>query len=130
MQELMPKDAHALLQAEPDALLIDVRSEIEFLFVGHPPNAVWIPWSDAPDWDTNPNFVREVERLADSRRDRPLLMLCRSGNRSATAGQALIEAGFTRVINVRYGFEGDLNDEHHRNTLNGWRADGLPWVQS
>jgi rhodanese-related sulfurtransferase len=130
MKELSPREAYAVLQTDADALLIDVRSEIEHLFVGHPPEALSIPWSDAPDWEINPDFVAAVERVTQGRRDRPLLLLCRSGNRSACAAATLLDAGFTRVINIRHGFEGDLDDNNHRNTLNGWRVDGLPWVQS
>ena len=54
---------------------------------------------------------------------------CRSGNRSLDAGHALEEAGFTQVSNILHGFEGDLDESHHRNARNGWRHEGLPWEQ-
>jgi rhodanese-related sulfurtransferase len=60
---------------------------------------------------------------------RPILLLCRSGQRSVDAGHALEAAGFNRVINVLHGFEGDLNAEFHRSSVNGWRFDQLPWEQ-
>jgi len=128
MKELTPREAHAFLQANPNALLIDVRSEIEHHFVGHPPAARHIPWNDGPEWAVNPDFVSDTEKLAGDLK-RPLLLLCRSGNRSEMAAQALITAGFTQVFNIVHGFEGDLDEHHHRNTLNGWRHDGLPWEQ-
>ncbi|HQZ04054.1 MAG TPA: rhodanese-like domain-containing protein [Thauera sp.] len=129
MKHITPKEAHALLQANPDALLIDVRSEIEFLFVGHPVGAIHVSWNDGPDWEVNPHFVGELRKLVGNGDKRPILLICRSGNRSEIAGQALIDAGFEQVFNVQYGFEGDLDENHHRNSLSGWRFDGLPWQQ-
>ena len=86
-----------------------------------------IPWNDGPDWEINPHFIAHVRKAASV--DRPLVLICRSGNRSETAGEALEQAGFTQVLNVLHGFEGDLSPGHQRNCLNGWRHDGLPWVQ-
>ena len=129
MKHLTPTEAHAFLQANPSALLIDVRSEIEFLFVGHPVGAIHVSWNDGPDWGVNPHFVGEVRKLVGNGDQRPILLICRSGNRSETAGQALIDAGFGQVFNVQHGFEGDLDDKHHRNSVSGWRFDGLPWQQ-
>ncbi|MDX9698775.1 MAG: rhodanese-like domain-containing protein [Rhodocyclaceae bacterium] len=129
MKHLTPREAHAFLQQNPHALLIDVRSEIEYLFVGHPVGAIHVSWNDGPDWEINPHFVGEVKKLAGESGERPVLLICRSGNRSETAGEALLAAGFSNVINITHGFEGDLDDSHHRNSVNGWRCDGLPWEQ-
>ena len=60
---------------------------------------------------------------------RPIVLICRSGNRSIEAGEALLNAGFTQVYNVLHGFEGELDETHHRNSVNGWRVEGLPWEQ-
>jgi len=128
MKHLEPKEAYEFLARQPDALFIDCRSTLEFMFVGHPLGAVLLPWSDAPDWEVNPDFVREVAGAAEP--DRPIVLICRSGNRSVDAGRALEQAGFTNVINVLHGFEGDLDEANHRNTRNGWRHDGLPWEQT
>lgn len=129
MNHLTPLEAHAFLQQNPDALLIDVRSEIEFLFVGHPVGAIHVSWNDGPDWEINPHFVGEVRKLAGNGSERPIVLICRSGNRSVLAGEALQAAGFSSVHNVLYGFEGELDEDHHRNAINGWRFDGLPWQQ-
>lgn len=129
MKHLTPKEAHAFLQANPQALLIDVRSEIEYLFVGHPVGAIHVSWNDGPDWEINPHFVGEVKKLAGHGGDRPLVLICRSGNRSLSAAETLSGAGFTAVYNVLHGFEGELDERHHRNSSNGWRYDGLPWEQ-
>ena len=75
----------------------------------------------------NPHFVGHVKKAASV--DRPLVLICRSGNRSLDAGAALEKAGFTQVYNVLHGFEGELNEHHQRNSTTGWRHDGLPWEQ-
>jgi rhodanese-related sulfurtransferase len=60
---------------------------------------------------------------------RPIILICRSGNRSQEAGEELERHGFKRVYNVTHGFEGPLNAAHQRNTIGGWRFEGLPWEQ-
>ena len=129
MQDLTPRQAFDFLRAQPDAVFIDCRSEAEFLFVGHPAGAVHVPWAEAPDWTINPHFVADVRKLVSHSIDRPVVIICRSGNRSVDAALALEAAGFSRVINVLHGFEGSLNERHHRGEINGWRFDGLPWEQ-
>lgn len=130
MKHLSPQEAHAFLQSNPNALLIDVRSEMEYLFVGHPTGALHVAWNDGPDWDVNPHFVGQVKRLAGTNHaHRPIVLICRSGNRSVDAGEALEKAGFTDVCNVLHGFEGELDEQHHRNSMAGWRFEGLPWEQ-
>ncbi len=133
---LTPRQAYQLMQDDPRALLIDVRSSMEFLFVGHPKGAIHLPWIDEPDWEVNPNFVRQVRELTlggiidnDQHDAVPLILICRSGKRSLEAGKALLAAGLQRVHNVVDGFEGELNQAHQRSTLGGWRFEGLPWEQ-
>ena len=76
----------------------------------------------------NPRFVRELEaKLGD--KQQPVLLLCRSGKRSALAAEAAAKAGFTRVSNISEGFEGELDAQHQRGHGDGWRFRGLPWVQ-
>jgi rhodanese-related sulfurtransferase len=58
------------------------------------------------------------------------MLICRSGARSAAAAAALTGAGYRNAWNVAQGFEGDRDDEGHRGTVGGWKAVGLPWVQS
>jgi rhodanese-related sulfurtransferase len=128
MDHLPPKRALQFLQTQPDALFIDCRSEMEYLFVGHPVGAMHVAWNEAPDWAVNAQFVDEVRKLAGSPQ-RPIVLICRSGNRSHEAGEALERAGFTRVFNVEHGFEGELDENQRRNTRAGWRFDGLPWEQ-
>ena len=131
MDHLTPKQAHQYLHDNPDAVFIDCRSEMEFMFVGHPKGAMMVPWYDGAEWDKNPHFGGQVKKLAGANfQKRPIVLICRSGNRTIEAGEALEAAGFKHVMNVLHGFEGDLDEDHHRNSKNGWRVDGLPWEQS
>lgn len=131
VKTLNPKEAYQFLQDHPHALLVDVRSHMEFLFVGHPAGAIHIPWIDEPDWKVNTNFVKMVRQamLGGAAGAAPVVLICRSGVRSLEAGKILIEAGISDVYNVTEGFEGPLNDKHHRSATGGWRFHGLPWEQ-
>jgi rhodanese-related sulfurtransferase len=130
MKNLLPKDAWALIQATPDALFIDVRMEIESIYVGRPPGVHMVAWYEYPELTPDAAaFVKHIEREAANDKTRPVVLICRSGKRTVDAGLALEAAGFTDVVNVVHGFEGDLDDHFHRSTLNGWRFDGLPWEQ-
>jgi rhodanese-related sulfurtransferase len=141
MRHLLPKESWALMQADPTALMIDIRMEIEAMYVGSPPGAINIPWYEYPDFTADAAAFCAAVAAEAGDKTRPILLLCRSGQRSVVAGQALegdgsddagkaLEAaGFTNVVNVLHGFEGDLNDNFHRSTVNGWRFDGLPWQQ-
>jgi rhodanese-related sulfurtransferase len=130
MEHLEPKSAQQFLQRYPEALFIDCRSEMELAFVGYPLGSVHVAWNDGPDMARNAAFAAEVRRLAAGDVDRPVVLICRSGNRSVEAGEELERAGFKRVYNVLHGFEGELDGRHHRNSLAGWRHDGLPWEQT
>jgi rhodanese-related sulfurtransferase len=128
------KKAWEICQQDPRTLLVDVRSSMEFLFVGHPTGAVHIPWIDEPDWVINKNFVTEIRKLAlgglkESSDDVPIVLICRSGNRSEDAGKLLVESGIKNVCHIDEGFEGKLDDSHHRSAVGGWRFHGLPWEQ-
>lgn len=130
MQHLDPQAAYDFLQNDARALLVDCRTEIEHFYVGHPAGAEHIAWQEAPDWEIDPEFAEKVKRLAHGDISRPILLICRSGHRSVSAGDALEAAGFTQVINILEGFEGPLDAHFHRGTLGGWRLRGLPWFQS
>ncbi len=133
---LSPIQAHEMLDADARSILIDVRSNMEFLFVGHPKGSISIPWIDEPDWVVNPHFVTDVRKVllggVSCSADvgcAPIILICRSGKRSLEAGALLIENGFSSVFNVTDGFEGELDENHHRSAEAGWRFDGLPWEQ-
>lgn len=130
------KEAQAMMDGDDLSYLIDIRSSMEFLFIGHPIGAIHIPWMDEPDWDINPHFVADVRKLllggtVCSNKDHcaTIILICRSGNRSETAGDTLLEAGLKQVYHVVDGFEGDKDDNNRRSSINGWRFDGLDWEQ-
>lgn len=132
---ISPKEAYQMYSEHPNCLLIDVRSSMEFLFVGHPTGAVHIAWIDEPDWDINPDFVTEIRKLVlggvcgEDDKHPNIILICRSGKRSFEAGQLLLDAGLVNIYNVDEGFEGELNDSHQRSTVGGWRYHNLPWEQ-
>ena len=104
--------------------------------MGHPASALHVAWIDEPEWTVNPHFVTDVRKvmLGGGHRPRrhrgaPVILICRSGKRSIDAGTALLQAGFSSAYNVSEGFEGELNDHHHRSSVGGWRFHGLPWEQ-
>lgn len=123
---LSPREAWELV-SQGEAVLVDVRSAEERKFVGHVPESRHVPWSTGLSLSRNPRFVKELE--AKVGKDEVILLLCRSGKRSAAAAEVAANAGFRNVFNVRDGFEGDLDDAGRRGTFNGWRNAGLPWIQ-
>lgn len=136
IKEINPPQAWEILQDNPDAVLLDVRSRMEYDYVGHVPGAVFVPLKEPPDWRVDTHFVDKVlQALQECRpgrdpRQLTILALCRSGARSMMAAEALSGQGFNELINVAEGFEGDLDHNKHRNNINGWRFHRLPWEQS
>ncbi|ORV09252.1 rhodanese-like domain-containing protein [Mycobacterium celatum] len=132
--DITPQQAWELLSENRDAVLVDVRTDAEWRFVGVPDlsglgrDVVYIEWNRA-DGTRNENFVDELLERVPPRDDRPVVFLCRSGNRSIGAAEAATEAGITPSYNVLDGFEGHLDEAGHRGAT-GWRAIGLPWRQS
>lgn len=121
-----PPDAWALVQ-QGQAVLVDVRSNEERVFVGQVPGSVHVAWATGTALTRNPRFVRELE--AKVGKQAVVLLLCRSGKRSALAAEAATKAGFTQVFNVLEGFEGELDAQQQRGHGDGWRFHGLPWTQ-
>jgi rhodanese-related sulfurtransferase len=129
IENLTPSECWNLLQTNPAAVLVDVRTKMEHGFVGHPPGAIHIAWKEAPDWQLNQNFIAEISHNIPDL-SAPILLLCRSGQRSLDAAKALEAVGYQRLINIVDGFEGPLDANKHRGNLGGWRHSGLPWQQS
>jgi rhodanese-related sulfurtransferase len=136
LQEISPLQAYEMIQENPGTVLVDIRSSMEFLFVGHPVGAVHVAWIDEPDWDINPDFVREIRKLmlggvakTDQEQTAPVILICRSGKRSKEAGDLLVNEGLKNIYHVDEGFEGERDEHHHRSSVGGWRFHGLPWEQ-
>ena len=137
--DLTAREAFDLLASDPRAQLVDGRTKAEWSFVGVPDLAplgkevVLVEWQSYPAMETSPNFAltlaRELERRGADRSD-PVLFLCRSGARSLAAAQALNAEGWLGARNVTGGFEGPMDAERHRGSIDGWKASGLPWIQS
>lgn len=135
VKDISPQQAWEILSDNPSTVLLDVRTRVEYEYVGHALNSLNIPWVEAPSWQIDPDFVEKVRMVLKREEQQPLestaiLAICRSGKRSKAALQALAEEGFNVLYNIEEGFEGDLDENGHRNTINGWRFAGLPWRQS
>ncbi|MFZ5452073.1 MAG: rhodanese-like domain-containing protein [Thermodesulfobacteriota bacterium] len=135
------KQAYDMWQKDNNIKILDCRTPEEYVFLGHAPMAVNIPSKFMKySWDAkkkmyvmkdNPKFLRQVKKLlkpADT-----ILIMCRSGARSANSVDKLAKAGFTKVYNILDGFEGDKvkdkNDPNYgKRTKNGWRNSGAPWT--
>ena len=132
--DLSPAESWDLLKRNKDAVLIDVRTDAEFAYVGGPDPAAMqnafhkVSWILFPDMNRNPHFEDAV-REAVPDKEAPILFLCRSGQRSASAAKAMTALGYASCFNIAEGFEGDKNAEDRRGTVNGWKVRGLPWVQ-
>ncbi len=132
--DVSSRDAWEALRRDPDAVLVDVRTDAEWNFVGLPDlseagkQPVLIPWQLYPSMQGNERFTEHLAR-AGVTPDSKVFYLCRSGARSLAAGQAAQAAGFAHAFNVADGFEGPPDAEGHRGTVAGWKAAGLPWRQ-
>jgi rhodanese-related sulfurtransferase len=137
--DVTASEAYELVRTEKGAQLVDVRTRPEWTFVGVPDlseagkEVVLAEWQRYPGMEVAPDFVealgRELERRGATKED-TVLFLCRSGARSLAAAKAMIAAGWAGSRNVSGGFEGPQDGDRHRGTVDGWKAAGLPWVQS
>ena len=133
--------AYEMWKAAPDKVtVIDVRTPEEYAFIGHPAMAWNIPFAfvtyQRKNGKTeygpkiNPDFVAEVAKMAGP--TDTLLLLCRSGDRSARAVDELAAAGFKNAYTVTDGFEGDKVTDpesvfYGKRMRNGWK-NSAPWV--
>ncbi len=137
--DVTAKEAYDLLQRDPKAQIVDVRTKPEWAFVGVPDlgalgkEVMLAEWQRCPAMAVGADFVAAVERELGRRgagRDDPVLFLCRSGVRSLAAAQAMNAAGWRGARNVTGGFEGPMDEDRHRGVVDGWKASDLPWIQS
>ena len=134
IQNVPPRQVWEALRSDPQAQLVDVRTEPEWTFVGVPDlasvakQAVLIPWQVYPTMQRNDAFVDHLKQ-AGFTPEHHIYFLCRSGQRSLAAAQAAQEAGFAHVYNIADGFEGGVDADGHRGVKAGWKADDLPWRQ-
>lgn len=141
---LSPTETATMVKAERDKVLfLDVRTRAEAQFVGYTPEidalVPFVEMSQFGEWDDknsrykldpNPVFSQSIEKLLAAKgltKDARIILMCRSGDRSAKAVDALAAAAFTNVYSQYEGFEGDLSPDGRR-TVNGWKNAGLPWT--
>lgn len=138
------KEAADALAKDGNTLLIDVRARTEVNFVGMPRQAVAnVPWQEVDpslQYDAkkqsykmvaNPDFAAAVDRLVAAKglgKDARLVLMCRSGSRSAEAANVLAARGYSQVYSMVDGFEGDKAKDSKLRTLNGWKNSGLPYT--
>ncbi len=133
--DISPDEAWKILREDADAVLVDVRTDAEWGYVGLPDlaaankNPARIPWKIFPKMAVNEGFVDAVTAAVPSK-DAPIFFLCRSGQRSRDAAIATTAKGFRRCYNILDGFEGPLDATGHRGTVAGWKKAGMPWMQS
>lgn len=131
--DVTPKQAWKMLSEDAAAALLDVRTQAEWTFVGVPDlssmgkQPVFVQWQTFPEMRLNPEFAQQA--AGGIGENDTVLIICRSGKRSLSAAKALTSLGFAKCYNVAAGFDGDCDPAGHRGTLNGWRADNLPWKQ-
>jgi rhodanese-related sulfurtransferase len=134
-----PQESWDALAKDKDAQLVDVRTEAEWAYVGLPDlsplgrQALLCEWQSFPSMAVNQNFAAQVAQLlerAGHRKGAAVYFLCRSGARSRSAAVALTSAGYGPCFNIADGFEGALDGQRHRGHAGGWKALGLPWIQS
>jgi rhodanese-related sulfurtransferase len=141
VDELSPPDAHAALTADPSSILVDVRTRAEWTFTGMPDlsalgkDVLAVEWVSFPSMAPNQGFYDEVLAKAGGTLPGRLFFICRSGARSLAAARAVAAESAARghpvhCTNVAEGFEGDLDERHHRGNRGGWKLHGLPWRQN
>jgi rhodanese-related sulfurtransferase len=137
--DILAVDAYALLRGDSTSVLIDVRTQAEWTYIGVPEiqalgkTPLFLEWQSYPSMAVDANFAGRLEALLQSwgvERGASLLFLCRSGARSRHAATAMTSAGWAPCFNVSDGFEGPLSDLRQRGGGSGWKAGGLPWTQT
>ncbi|PLZ02793.1 sulfurtransferase [Burkholderia sp. WAC0059] len=127
---VLPAEAFELLQLDPQARLIDVRTRAELDWIGRPVvgdgQYAHVEWTRYPGGVPNPAFLDELRAAAPA--DAPVLFLCRSAARSKLAAVEAAKAGYARAFDLLEGFEGEKDSRGHRKTVSGWCFRGLPWI--
>jgi rhodanese-related sulfurtransferase len=136
------KEAYDMWKADPEKVkILDVRTQEEYLFVGHPEMAWNIPLAlQSYEWDSdkkefpmkmNPDFMKHIKTVFQP--DDIILITCRSGGRSAMAVNVMASVGFKNAYNITDGVEGDtVNDPESvfngQRLRNGWKNSGIPYT--
>ena len=122
-----PEEAFYVSQNVSHALIVDVRTQAEWNFVGGVPSSVKIEWQMYPSGQLNQDFLQQLQ--TEVPQDSWVMFLCRSGARSHAAANLAAQNGYTKAVNILEGFEGDKDNNGQRGKLGGWKFRGLPWYQ-
>ncbi len=134
VENVTPAAVWDALRTDPDAQMVDVRTDAEWNFVGIADLSevnkapALIPWQVFPSMQVNAAFTDQMTQ-AGLKPENKIYFLCRSGVRSMAAAQAAIAAGFAHAYNIADGFEGPPDASGHRGVTAGWKASDLPWRQ-
>ncbi|OYY93728.1 MAG: rhodanese [Methylophilales bacterium 16-45-7] len=123
---LTPEEAFIVLQNNPSAVLVDVRTRAELELVGRVPQSTHLEWAFYPGMVANPDFSSQL--LAQVDKGLTVIFMCRTGGRSHNAAVLAQQLGFLDAYNMAEGFEGEANSLKQRTMINGWRHAGLPWT--
>ena len=135
--DVTAQEAWDVLAADPEAVLVDVRTSVEWQLIGKPDlsslnrEPVYLQWVTMEGM--NASFVEELKvALAknDVAANTPVFFMCQSGGRSKMSAMQCTAEGYKRCYNIAEGFEGDLDEHKHRNSINGWKVTNLPWTQN
>ena len=129
--------AWEVLANDKTARLVDVRTKVEWDLIGKPDltsinqEPIYLQWVTMQG--PNERFVEQLKDALTEQgipEDAPVFFMCQSGGRSKIAAMQCTELGYTRAYNIAEGFEGDLDEHQHRNSVSGWKVAQLPWTQS
>ena len=121
-----PQEAFTVLQNNPSAILVDVRTRAELELVGRVPQSTHIEWAFYPGMVANAEFASQLQAQVD--KGLTVIFMCRTGGRSHNAAVLAQQLGYLDAYNMAEGFEGDANSLRQRTMINGWRHAGLPWT--
>jgi len=146
---LTPQQAYEIKKKDPKGVaFFDVRTRAKAVYVGMPTDVdALVPYVEhqeiMTDWDDkrhmyklepNQDFIPELERRLQEKgltRNSPIILICRSGDRSSKAADRLQVAGYTKVYSVAEGVEGDTakgGPTDGQRVVNGWKNAQLPWT--
>lgn len=133
--DVSPSACWAALEAAPNAVLVDVRTKPEWVFVGAPDlqalgkKTHFIEWQVFPAMALNENFIQMLETVAPDK-TAPVFFICRSGARSIAAAQAAQGAAYAQAYNIAGGFEGACDAHGQRGRVDGWKHEKMAWRQA
>lgn len=133
--DVSPGQAYRYMQGHPNAVVVDVRTQPEWQFVGVPDlRAIsrelhLISWKHYPQFNLNEKFSDQLMAVVPDKAA-PIFFICRSGGRSQDAAMLATSLGYTYSFNIAGGFEGEPDPGGKRGTREGWKAASLPWMQT